>query len=210
MTIFLTPSNEPLTDLMDDLRDRLHCLTLNMMDEDLSVETAYTVYQAENKRWLTFPKPRVRKIDVDGFETLLLEGTDYTINYTEGKVTLTSASNADESIRADYTFDVFTDTELEGFLVQGSREVQVLLHRPVDESAIPDEYKEAILKRAFTNAFKCLIQPTFNFYNVTVMGRTVDKTMLVDSINKIIETNEGLLEKEINSLRNFNQTNRFE
>jgi len=53
------------------------------------------------------------------------------------------------------------------------------------------------------------MEPTFNFYNVTVMGRTVDKAMLVDSIQKIIDTNEKMLEKEINSLRNFNQTNRF-
>lgn len=210
MPIFLTPSNEPLTDLMDDLRDRLHCLVLNMIDEDLSVETAYTVYQAGNKRWLSFPKPRIRKIDVDGFEELLLEGTDYTINYVEGKVTLVIAATADEAIRADYDFDVFTDTDLEGLLVQSAREIQVALHRSVDEAAIPDEYKEAILKRAYTNAFKCLIQPTFNFYSVTVMGRSVDKTMLADTMLKIIDMNEKLLEKDINSLRNFNQTNRFE
>jgi len=210
MPIFLTPSNEPLTDLMDDLRERLHCLDLNMIDEDLSVIDAYTTYQAENKQWLSFPVPRIRKIDVNGAETLLLDGTDYTIDYVAGQVILAVAATANDSIRADYNFDVFTDDELEGFLVQSAREVQVAVRRAIDESSIPDEYKEAILKKAYTNAFKCLIQKTFNYFSVSVGGRTVDKTGLNAAIKNIIDLNEELLTKEINSLRNFNQTNRFE
>lgn len=209
MTIFLTPSGAPLSALRPELRGRLKCLVLNVIDEDLATATPYTVYQAENKQWETFPKPRVRKVDVDGFETPLVEVTDYTIDYANGVITLVVPVTADDSIRADYTFDVFTDSDLDNFLSEAAREIVVLIHRPINFTSVPDDYKEAIMKRAFTNAFKCLMEPTFNFYNVTVMGRTVDKAMLVDSIQKIIDTNEKMLEKEINSLRNFNQTNRF-
>lgn len=213
MTIHLTPSNSPISSLTPELRKRLHCLKLNVMDEDLTAETTivpYTVYQAENKKWELFPKPRVRKIDEDGFESTLVETTDFTIDYAEGKVTLVLAITANESVRVDYTFDVFTDADLTEFITQSAREIKVLLHRGLDTSNIPDDYKEAILKRAFTNAFKCLMEPTFNFFNASVGGRTVDKGMLVDSIQKIITVNEELLMKEINSLRNFNTTNRFE
>jgi len=210
MTIFLTPNNSPLSVLTPELRNRLQCLYLNVIDEDLTVNTAYTIYQAENKQWLTFPKPRIRKIDVNGVESNLVEGTDYSINYANGVITLVHAVTADDNIRADYSFNVFTDDQLTEFLNESAREIKVLIHRNLDTAAIAEDYKEAILKRAFTNAFKCLMEPTFNFYNVTVMGRTIDKAMLVDSIQKIIEGNEAILEKEINSLRNFNQTNRFQ
>jgi hypothetical protein len=208
--IYLSPSNAPLASLTPELRKRLHCLRLNVIDEDLTVVTAYTVYQAEHKQWDTFPKPRIRKIDVDGFESNLVETTDFAISYINGTVTLVHAVTADDSIRVDYTFDVFTDDQLTEFLTQSAREINVALHRKLAISSIAEDYKEAILKRAYTNAFKCLIESTFNYFNVSVMGRTIDKAMLVDTIKKIIETNEELLEKEINSLRTHNQTNRFE
>jgi hypothetical protein len=80
----------------------------------------------------------------------------------------------------------------------------------VNTDDVNASYKEAILKKAYTNAFKCLIEPTFNYFSVQVGGRTIDKTALVDSIKTIIETNEELLKQEINSLRNFNQTNRLQ
>jgi hypothetical protein len=183
------------------------------MDEDLTVTTTvvpYTVYQAEYKQWEAFPKPRVRQVDEDGFESNLIETTDFTIDYVNGTVTLVLAVTANDSIRVDYTFDVFTDADLTEFILQSAREIKVLIHRNLDTANIPDDYKEAILKRAFTNAFKCLMERTFNFFNASVGGRTVDKSMLVDSIQKIITVNEELLEKEINSLRNYNQTNRFD
>ena len=213
MSIYLSPSNQPLSVLTPELRLRLHCLRLNVMDEDLTVEAAttpYTVYQAEHKQWDTFPKPRVRKIDEDGFESNLVETTDFAINYGNGVVTLVHAVTANDSIRVDYTFDVFTDDQLTEFLSQSAREINVAIHRKLNTASIAEDYKEAILKRAFTNAFKCLMEPTFNFFSVSVGGRTIDKAMLVDSIQKIITVNEELLEKEINSLRLFNQTNRFE
>jgi hypothetical protein len=214
MPIYLTPSGSPLVSLVPELRHRLHCLRLNMIDEDLTVVTPYTVYQAEHRQWESFPKPRVRRIDVEGFESSLVEGTDFSIDYVNGRITLTlpllHLATADDSIRVDYTFDVFSDAQLEGFLIESAREIKVAIHRGIELTAIPDDYKEAILKRAYTNAFKCLIEQTFTFFNVTVMGRTVDKAMLVDTIKKIIETNEEILQKEINNLINFNQTQRFE
>ena len=214
MPIYLTPSNQPLSVLTPELRKRLQCLKLNTIDEDLTVVTPFTVYQAEHRQWETFPKPRLRRIDVNGFESALVEGTDFTINYANGTVTLTlpvlDPATADDSIRADYTFDVFSDDQLTDFLTQAAREIKVAIQRNLNTASINEDYKEAILKRAYTNAFKCLIEQTFNFFNVTVMGRTVDKAMLVDTIEKIINTNEELLTKEINSLRNFNQTNRIQ
>ena len=214
MPIYLTPSNQPLSVLTPELRKRLQCLKLNTIDEDLTVVTPFTVYQAEHKQWETFPKPRLRRIDVNGFESALVEGTDFTINYANGTVTLTlpvlDPATADDSIRVDYTFDVFSDDQLTDFLTQSAREIKVAIQRNLNTASINEDYKEAILKRAYTNAFKCLIEQTFNFFNVTVMGRTVDKAMLVDTIEKIINTNEELLTKEINSLRNFNQTNRIQ
>jgi hypothetical protein len=192
------------------LKKRLDCLHLNVIDEDLAVLTSYTVYQAENKQWLAFPVQRIRKITSAGVESLLLVTTNYTLNATEGTITLLSAADATDVIRADYSFNVFTDTQLAEILVQSFREVNVLVHRKVDVTSIHEDYVEAVLKRAFSNAFKCLIEPTFNFYNVSVGGRTIDKTMLADTIKKIIDENEGLLDKDINALRNFNQTNRME
>lgn len=214
MSIYLSPSNQPLSVLTPELRKRLQCLRLNVIDEDLTAITPYTVYQAEHRQWETFPKPRVRRIDVEGFESTLVEGTDFTVDYANGRITLTlptlHLATADDLIRVDYTFDVFSDEQLTEFLTQSAREIKVAIHRNLNTANIAEDYKEAILKKAFTNAFKCLIEQTFHFFNVTVMGRTVDKAMLVDTIQKIITTNEELLEKEINSLRNFNQTNRME
>ena len=210
MTIFLSPSNSPLSSLAPELRNRLGCLVANVIDEDLAVTNPYTIYQAENKTWLSFPIPRIRKIDVDGIETLLIPTTDYTMDLLNGKITLIVAATADDSVRADYDFNIFTDDDLTNFLEQSAREVQVIIGRTINHTTVPDDYKEAILKRAYTNAFKCLIQPTFNFFRVNVGGRDIDKTNLVDTMQKIIDMNEKLLEKETNSLRNFNQTNRFE
>ena len=210
MTIYLNPSNIPLSSLAPDLRKRLGCLIGNVIDEDLSVTNAYTIYQSENKSWLDFPVPRVRQIDVDGIETLLVPITDYTMDLINGKVTLVLAVTADDTIRADYDFNVFTDDDLTDLLEQSALEIKVLIHRNLDQASIPDDYKEAILKRAYTNAFKCLIEPTYNFFNVSVGGRTIDKANLVDAMQKIITMNEEILSKEINALRNFNQTNRFE
>ena len=210
MPIFLTPSGVPLSGLVDELRNRLHCLTLNVIDEDLAVLDSYVNYQAENKQWLSFPVPRVRKIDVNASETLLIPTTDYTIDSDEGKLTLVVAATADDTIRVDYTYDVFTDDDLENFLIQSAREIINLLHRKVDTAAVHDNYKEVIMKRAYTNAFKCLLQPTFNFFSVSIDGRAIDKTNLGTAIKLIIDTNEEILDQEINSLRLFNQTNRFE
>lgn len=210
MPIILSPSNAPLTTLVPDLKTRLGCLIGNVIDEDLSVTNPYTIYQAENRTWLDFPIPRVRKIDVDGIETLLVPTTDYTMDLTNGKITLVVAVTADDTIRADYDFNIFTDEDLADLLEQSAREIMTLVHRNIDVSSIPDAYKEAILKRAYTNAFKCLIEPTYNFFRVSVGGREIDKTSLVESMEKIISMNEEILEKEINSLRNFNQTNRFQ
>lgn len=210
MPIFLTPSGSPLNVLVEDLRKRLHCLHLNVVDEDFAVLDAYLNYQAESKQWLDFPTPRIRKIDSTGLETLLEPTTDYTLDLDEGTVTLVVAADPTDVIRGDYSFNVFTDDELLDFLTQSAREVNVLVHRKIDTATIHEDYKEAILKRAFTNAFKCLIEPTFNFYSVTVGGRQIDKTMLVDTIKKIMDENEGLLDKEIAALRNYNQTNRFQ
>ena len=81
MSIYLSPSNQPLSVLTPELRKRLQCLRLNVIDEDLTAITPYTVYQAEHRQWETFPKPRVRRIDVEGFESTLVEGTDFTIDY---------------------------------------------------------------------------------------------------------------------------------
>jgi len=210
LPIFLTPSGAPLSVLAPELRKRLHCLVLNIIDEDLAVTTAYTVYQAQNRQWVDFPTPRIRKIDMDGVETLLLPTTDYTLSLASGTVTLVVAATADDTIRGDYSFDVFTDAELTDLLAQSAREVNVLLHRKLDTSSIHEDYKEVILKRAFTNAFKCLMEPTFNFFSVSVAGRAIDKTMLVDAIKKIMDENEEIFMREINALRNFNQTDRFE
>lgn len=200
----------PVTGLASDLRKRLSGLVLNAIDEDLSVVNAYTVYQSENKSWQIFPKPRVRIVDSDGFEELLVEGTDYSIDYANGTITLVVAITADDSLRADYSFDVFSDDQLDEILTQSAREIKIAIHRTFDVTNIPEDYKEAIMKRGFTNAFKRLMEPTFNFFSVSVMGRDINKTTLVDAIQKIIQENEEILEKEINSLRNFNQTNRFE
>lgn len=210
MPIILSPSNAPLDNLIPDLRKRLHCLTLNVIDEPLAVLDSFITYQGENKQWVDFPNPIIRKIDDTGAETLLVPTTDYTLDLPNGKVVLVSAISSSDFIVADYTFDVFTDEELGIFLDQSAKEIRNLIQRKLDIASIPDSYKEAILKRAFTNAFKCLLEPTFNFFNVTVMGRTIDKAMLGENIIKIMEANEKLLTSEINSLRNFNQTNRFE
>ena len=208
--IFLTPSGMPLSGLVGDLRKRLDCLLINVIDEDLVVTTPYTVYQSASKGWVDFPIARVRKIDVNGFEVPLVPLIDYTLDLAEGEVTLLAEANGDETVRVDYTFELFTDAELLEFLTQSAREVVNLLHRPLDSANINDAYKEIILKRAYTNAFKCLIEPTFNFFSVSVGGRTIDKTNIVDSITKIMTANEELLVQELNSLRNFNQTDRFE
>ena len=210
MPIYLNPSNSPLSSLGPDLRKRLGCLTGNVIDEDLSVRDAYITYQSENRSWLDFPIPRVRKIDVDGIETLLVPTTDYTLNLLTGEVTLAVAVTADDTVRADYDFNIFTDDDLTDLLEQSVQEIKVLIHRDFNPVSIPSDYKEAILKRAYTNAFRCLVQPTYNFFSVNVGGRAIDKGNLVDTMQKIITMNEEILQKEINDLRNFNQTDRFE
>lgn len=199
-----------LSAMVPELRARLDCLNLNVIDEDLAVTNSFTIYQAENRQWRSFPVPRVRKIDSTGLEMLLVPVTNYSIDAANGKVTLVVAALSTDVIRADYSFDVFTDAQLSDLLVQSAREVNNLVHRFIDTTDVDPAYKEAILKRAFSNGFKCLMEPMFNFYSASVGGRTVDKTMLVDSVKKIIDENESFLVQDINSLRNYNQTNRFE
>lgn len=207
--IYLTPSGLPISGMVSDLRNRLKCLSINVIDEDLAVTTPHTVYQSSSKEWMSFPVPRIRKIDINGFEIPMVVTVDYSLNLTEGRVTLTSAAGADETVRADYTYELFDDSELLELLEQSAREVKNLLHRNLETDDVNESYREAILKRAYTNAFRCLIEPTFNYFSVNVGGRAIDKTNLTAAITAIIKTNEEMFIQEINSLRNFNQTNRL-
>jgi hypothetical protein len=210
-----TTSNTSIAKAVSDLlpdctQSYLSSLSVEIIDEDLDRKgSSTTVYAAKAKNLFTFPYPRIRKIDAStGIETLLIEGTDYSINHTEGEITFGSAPSG--VIRADYFYHPLDDTVLTNLLEKSVAEIATLIYRRIDLQNIPGEYTAVICKRLYSNVLKNLMIETKDYFAVAVAGRSISKDQVPSHFDLLIKDNEAQLMQEINSLRNFNTTNRLE
>jgi len=193
--------------LVTVLKDRLSKLVFDVVDEDLSAyDTNYKRYNSVNVNWVSSPPERIRLIDTNGVETLLLSSI-YTINQTGGYITFTDAKNDNDVIRADYSFFPFTDAQLLSIVQAARKQLQVLLFRTIDASSIADNYQEAILKKCYTIALREMQFPTIKYFAISIGGRSISKENQVTMTNTLIDNNEKELLMEINTLRYFDKTN---
>ena len=68
-------------------------------------------FKLENAPVVLLPAPEVRVDNV-----LLVEGVDYTVNYTQGVISLTAIPALDADIEFTYYWSIFTDDEIQVFL----------------------------------------------------------------------------------------------
>lgn len=208
--IFLSPSNVSL--LTAECKALLSNLWVEIIDEDLQQKTSGndTVFFGRYNNWLAAPQgtPKIRRIDTDGNETVLFSGSDYTIDLAAGEVTLSSGAGTD-IIRADYFYAPLNDTLLERLLAIAVKEVEVLIHRTIDDNNIIRDYKSAVCKRFYSNVLKNLLIESRNFFSVSVGDRTIGREQIVSHLKEIKAQNEEDLMLEVNQLRHFNKSNRF-
>lgn len=207
---FLSPTN--VSALTAECRALLSNLTIEIIDEDLMQKTSGndTIFMGRYKNWQSIPQgtPKIRKIDTNGVETVLFSSSDYTVDFAAGEITLTSGAGTD-TVRADYFYGPLSDSLLEDLLAIAVKEVEVLIHRPIDDSNVVRDYQAPICKRFYTNVIKNLMIEARNFFAVAIGERTISKEQIVGQLTSIKEQNEVELMLEINQLRNWNQTQRF-
>lgn len=206
--VYLSPSStSPLT---PECRALLTGLSVEILDEDLRLKAAGgSTYFARYRNWLPEPQPRIRRISPTGAEAFLFaDGTDYTIDYAAGEVTL--ASPTTDIVRVDYFFSPLNDTLLERLMAASVSEVSVLIARPIDPLNIHPAYRTVVCKRLYTNVLKNLLVEARSYFAVSVAGRSISKDNIPSNIDLIIKENETQLQAELNWLRHFNTTKRLE
>lgn len=212
--IFLDPSVSIPNDITeitllckDVLLTKLFC---TVVDEELvPFDTSNSVFDAKHGSWLAAPKPKVEKIDNTGTTILLFETTDYSIDFIGGRVTLTTPLVSGETLIVSYTFFPFTDPQLVEIAKHSTSEISVLVYRPINQDDIHEDYRPPICKRFYTNVLKSLILEARDFFSISVAGRTINKSSIVNQINTIIKQNEEQLLSDLQMLRHFNKTNRI-
>jgi hypothetical protein len=195
------------TELSVLLKERLAKLTYEILDEDLTAyNTSYLRYNSVNTDWVASPPERIRWIDSNGIENVVLQA-DYTVNTSGGYITFNSAKGEADTIRADYSFFPFTDAQLLSIVVSARKQIQVLLFRPVSAADINENYQEVLLKRCYSIALREMQFPTTKYFSISVGGRSISKENQLTMINTMIESNEKDLMADVNSIRYFDRTN---
>ena len=207
---FLSPAN--VTTLTAECRALISNLTIEIIDENLIQKTSGsdTLFMGRYDNWNSTPQgtPKIRKIDTDGVETILFSD-EYAIDFAAGEVTLLAGSGTDV-VRADYFYSPLNDTLLEELLSIAIKEIEQLVHRKIDDSSINRAYVAVICKRFYTNILKNLLIESRNFFSVAVGDRQIGKEQIPTTLLAIKESNEAEVIMEINQLRNWNLTDRFE
>lgn len=205
--VFLSPST--VSALTAECKAMLTGLFIEIIEEDLDRKASGSdIYVSKNRTWLADPKSRIRLIDSSAVETLLFEGPDYSLDLASGEVTLVSSTT--DIVRADYFYQPLNDTLLERLLATSIKEVQVLIHRPIDDNNILRDYKAAVCKRLYTNVVKNLALEARNFFSIGVGDRIISTDQIQGHLQGMWQANEIDLMKEITQLRDWNQTKRFE
>lgn len=206
-------SSATVSALTAECKALLSNLTVEIIDENLMQLSAGNdkVFMGRYNGWESTPQgtPKIRRIDTDGAETVLFNGSDYVIDFPAGEVTLTTGVGTD-IIRADYFYAPLNDTLLERLLSIAVKEVSVLIHRPINETNILNDYRAAVCKRLYTNVIKNLLIEARNFFAVAISDRTISKEQITAQLEAMRQSNEAELLLEINQLRNWNQTNRMQ
>jgi len=207
--IFLSPSTISL--LTPECLALLVGLQIEVVDEDLRQKTTGgTTYFGKYRTWKAEPKARVRKVNpITGVETLLFaDGTDYTLDLIAGEVELSTITT--DTVRADYFFSPLNDVLIERLMQESVQEVSNLIGRVIDPLAIPDQYHPVICKRLYTNVLKTMQIEYHDFFSISIGGVNISKDNVPKNTDAIIKQNEVQVMEEINALRLWNTTSRFE
>jgi hypothetical protein len=192
--------------LVSVLKVRLDKFSFQIVDEDLQAhDSNYLRYDSPSLNWLAFPAPNVRGI-INAVEAPILSSA-YTVTPASGYITFSTARAADETIRADYSYFPFTDSQLTDFVESAIKQIQVLIFHPIDSNNILADYQEAILKKCYSLAIRTMQFPTVKYFTISVGGRSIGKEGQVAQCNQMIDDVEKELLMDINALRYFNKTN---
>lgn len=188
----------------------LSTLCVNILDQDLTPTiSGGTVYATGSTNIKQDPPPFVRTIDPStNVETPLFEGTDYTVNYITGEITLAVATS--DIVRVDYSYRPLSDVAIDTLFNLSIQEVAVLIRRKIDPQSIPAEYEPAICLQLVMNVIKTLMLLTRDFFTVSVAGKSVSKNNVPAAYELIIKEYQSQLMAQVNQLRHWNTTNRLE
>ena len=204
-TIITTTGSVLLADAMNGL---LSNLAVEIVDEDLDhKDSSSNVYVTRNMLLLVTPKVRVRRIDNTGTEILLFQDTDYTIDHSNGEITL--ATSTPDIIRVDYFYQPLTDSALDQLIIVTIQEIANLIFRKIDPTSVQAEYKSVIQKRFAANVIRNLMIETKDYSSISIAGRSLSKDQVPAHFELLIKQFEESLKQELHYLRYQNTTNRF-
>lgn len=184
----------------------LSYLFVRIVEEDLRPSADNKTFTAKHPNWLDLPLPKITTINSLGVETLRMPA-EYTTSLPGGSIAFPSAIT--DLVRADYNYFPFSDSQLQDMTLFTLQEISVQIYRPINENNIPADYRMVICKRLYTNLLKTLMGEARDYFSVSVGGRTISKTNVINQITTIIDENEKQVLEDINMLRNFNKTNRL-
>ena len=210
-------------DVLTILKDRLSKFTYDIVDEDLTAHsTAYLRYDSANTNWVSSPVPKIRLVDIEGREQFLAPSL-YTITASDGYITLTTAKDNTDIIRADYSFFPFTDAQLLSIIQSAYKQIETLIFKQIGLSGYSgvsgysgasgysgkyfwNTYQEVIFKKCYSIAMREMQFPTIKYFQMSIGGRSISKEAQVTMISTMIENIEKELLPEINALRYFDKT----
>ena len=199
-----------IPDLLAILKLRLSKFTCSVADEILAPnDISYTRYNSDSLNWVSFPKEKIRVINLAGVETFIYP-TDYAVNTASGYITFSAARLATDTVKADYDKQPFTDAELTSIIESAVKQIRILIFHAIDVADISVNYSEAIIKRAYTIALRELQFPTTKYFALSIAGRSIDKSSQLNQIEALIASNEKDLLQDVNVLRYFDRTNVIE
>lgn len=197
-----------IADMLVIFKERFSKFTCSIVNDQLTPhDIVYKRWDSSNKNWLAEPTPKIR-VTIAGVETLIFP-TEYTISSADGYVTFTAARASTDVIVADYSKVPFTDVEMTSMLVSAVKQFRVLSLHNVDETDIPVNYVEAIVKRAIVIALREIQYPTTKYFAISIAGRAMDKSGQVNQIESLISSAEKDLMTDINAIRYFDKTEIF-
>lgn len=111
----------------------------------------------------------------DGLPPLAFPGGGEGINLPDGKLTFSATSKPQKSLLVFYKFQWFLDDDLDAFLTDAVRWLQWYA---TDITSVPDGLIPAVLHYAVHLANMRLFQRYSEMYDVTVEGRTANKSTI--------------------------------
>lgn len=152
--------------------------TVQVEDEQLTSDDLATYYAVETN-WMTRPPAMVYR---DGL--LVTSGT--TLSLPSGFVTFSTVQAPSAVITASFSFNPYGASDLSGLLLDGLYGLEGLASYTFDPTAIPRQFRIAVIAQASILGIQGLMAQTAEYYRYSIDGREVDKNGVTAHYDKIL------------------------